>query len=302
VLGWNRVSESGNPPPEFSIGSDRPDQDTWAENFFIQNPALATDGMSLFASSDFDRKLLVWRTLPAESGVKPDAVVSLQEGPWDNAPFGARLALAGRRTVYLWNNLPLNGENPNVTFTDRIGDVDFRELTGVAIDSRHFYLADRQANRIYVWDGIPGPGSRPKVALEMQNPGRISSDGTYLAAAPFEGQEVLIWPVDGIGQDNRVFRIGGPGVFNLPGDAMAAGGRFLVADRSNNRVQIWNRVQDALDGKVADAFLGALNANDRSSGLARNRLFMPGALAWDGTRLWVGEFKFSTRILRFSVK
>jgi hypothetical protein len=27
---------------------------------------------------------------------------------------------------------------------------------------------------------------------------------------------------------------------------------------------------------------------------------MPGSLAWGGGYLWVGEFKFSTRILRFS--
>lgn len=176
------------------------------------------------------------------------------------------------------------------------------ELTGVAMDSRYFYLADRQANRIYVWDGVPGPNSQPRVTLEMQNPGRISSDGNYLAAAPFEGQEVLVWPVDKLGLDNQVFRIGGPGVFNLPGDALVADGRFFVADRNNNRVQFWNRVQDAIEGKTADAFLGASNANDRSAGLSRNKLFMPGSVAYDGTYLWVGEFKFSTRILRFSVQ
>jgi hypothetical protein len=136
----------------------------------------------------------------------------------------------------------------------------------------------------------------------MQNPGRIASDGNYLAAAPFEGQEVLVWPVDNLGRGNQVFRIGGPGVFNLPGDALAADGRFFVADRNNNRVQVWNRVRDALEGKAADAFLGALNADDRSSGLSRNKLFMPGSLACDGAHLWVGEFKFSTRILRFSVR
>jgi hypothetical protein len=215
---------------------------------------------------------------------------------------GTRLALAGRRTVYLWHNLPLNGEKPDVTFKDRIGGVELRELTGVAMDAGYFYLADRQANRIYVWDGVPGPDSQPKLALEMQNPGRISSDGNYLAAAPFEGQEVLLWRVEDLGRGNQPVRLGGPGIFNLPGDALAADGQFFVADRSNNRVQVWNRVEDAIAGKTADAFLGASNADDRSAGLARNKLFMPGSLAWDGAHLWVGEFKFSTRILRFSTR
>jgi DNA-binding beta-propeller fold protein YncE len=302
VLVWNSLPERENRPPDFALGSGHPEQDTWAENYFIQNPALATDGKSLFASSDFDRKLFVWRSLPTESGVKPDVIVNLQEGPWDNSVHGSRLALAGRRTVYLWHHLPLNGESPDVTFNGRIGDVELRELTGVAMDARHFYLADRQANRIYVWDGVPGPDSQPKLVLDMQNPGRISSDGNYLAAAPFEGQEILLWAVDNLGRNNQPSRVGGPGVFNLPGDALAANGQFFVADRSNNRVQVWNRIQDAIDGKPADAFLGAANADDRSAGLGRNKLFMPGSLAHDGTHLWVAEFKFSTRILRFSTQ
>jgi hypothetical protein len=300
VLAWNAVPERAGTPPDFALGSNHPDQDTWAENFFIQNPALATDGKSLFASSDFDRKLFVWRTLPEQSGAAPDAVISLQEGPWDNALHGPRLALAGRRTVYLWHTLPLYGERPDATFTGRIGNVEFQELTGVAMDSRYFYLADRQANRIYVWDGVPGVDSRPAFALDMPNPGRISSDGIYLAAAPFEGQEVLLWRVEGLSRDSQPFRLGGRGLFNLPGDVLSANGQLFVADRSNNRVQVWNRVQDALDGKPANAYLGATSADDRSAGLGSNKLFMPGSLAFDGRRLWVGEFKFSTRILRFT--
>ncbi len=49
-----------------------------------------------------------------------------------------------------------------------------------------------------------------------------------------------------------------------------------------------------------DAFLGAADVGDVRAGLGRNKLFMPGSLAHDGTNLWVGEFKSSTRILRFS--
>ncbi|MBI4910078.1 MAG: hypothetical protein HY820_41050 [Acidobacteria bacterium] len=299
VLVWNSVP-TANQQPDFALGSDRPDQDTWAENFFIQNPALATDGKSLFASSDFDRKLFIWRTLPTESTVRPDVIMNLQEGPWDNAVHGTRLALAGRSTVYLWNTLPLNGERPNLTLTGNIGGVQLRELTGVAMDTRYFYLADRQANRIYVWDGVPSPQTAPRHILEMENPGRMSSDGVYLAVAPFEGQDVMLWQVENIGRNNQPIRIGGRGVFNLPGDALAVNGMFFVADRSNNRVQVWNRVQDAIVGKPADAFLGANNPQDLRAGLGPTKLFMPGALAFDGNNLWVGEFKFSTRILRFS--
>ncbi|MBI4893816.1 MAG: hypothetical protein HY821_24580 [Acidobacteria bacterium] len=300
VLAWNSIPTAANQLPDFALGSDTPAKDTWADNFFIQNPALATDGKSLFASSDFDRKLFVWRSLPNNSGAQPDAIIHLQEGPWDNALFGTRLAAAGRSTVYLWNTLPLNGEKPDVTLTGRIGSVDLRELTGVAMDARYFYLADRQANRIHVWDGLPTPNSEPRFSLEMPNPGRLSSDGNYLFAAPFEGQQIYAWKLEDLAAGFPPIRIGSAGQFNLPGDALAANSQFFVADRSNNRVHVWYRFQDALDGKPANAFLGALNAGDRSSGLTPNKLFMPGSLAFDGKHLWVGEFKFSTRILRFT--
>ncbi|MBM3829313.1 MAG: hypothetical protein FJ406_02115, partial [Verrucomicrobia bacterium] len=300
ILGWNALPTRDNQPADFAVGSDRTDQDTWAENHFIQNPAVATDGKSLFISSDFDRKMFVWRNLPDVSAARPDFIYHLPDGPWDNAASGTTLALAGRDTVCIWRKLPLNGELPDVTLRGRIGSVELRELTGVAVDARHFYLADRQANRIYVWDGIPNADSEPKLTLEASNPGRLNSDGNYLCAAPFEGQEIRVWPVKELGTDNRPFGIGGAGVFNLPGDALAAEGKFFVADRSNHRVQVWDRVEDALAGTPANASLGAADERDRSAGLSRSKLFMPGSVAWGGGYLWVGEFKFSTRILRFS--
>ena len=148
---------------------------------------------------------------------------------------------------------------------------------------------------------MPRADTAPRFTLDMADPVRLSSDGGYFTAAPCEGQEVFIWRVDDLERGNAPFRVGGRGG-NLPGDAMAAQGRLYVADRSNNRVQVWNRVQDALDGRPADAFLGGSDGNDIRAGLGADKLFMPGALAFDGSNLWVAEFKFSTRILRFSAQ
>ncbi|MBM3767969.1 MAG: hypothetical protein FJW32_21495 [Acidobacteria bacterium] len=297
VLVWNQPPARDNQPPDFAVGSDTPEQDTWAENFFIQNPVVATDGRSLFASSDFDRKLFVWRSLPTETATKPDAVIQLQDAPWDNALHGATFALAGKSTVYLWNTLPLDGRRPDVTFNRQIGSVDLRELTGVAIDNRYFYLADRRANRVYLWEGIPSAGTPPKVSLEVENPGHLSSDGNYLAIAPFEGQDITLYKVDDLTQP---IRLTGRNRFNLPGEALPSNGQFFVADRGNNRVQVWNKIEDAINGQPASAYLGAADANDTRAGVAPGKLFMPGSLAFDGRNLWVGEFKFSTRILRFA--
>lgn len=86
----------------------------------------------------------------------------------------------------------------------------------------------------------------------------------------------------------------------MPGECLIAGGRLYVANRGFNRVDVWERVEDAMAGRPADALLGADDASDRGPGIGRNQLFMPGSIAWGGGYLWVGEFKFSTRILRYS--
>jgi hypothetical protein len=300
ILGWNTLPTRDNQPPDFALGSDRTDQDTWAENFFIQNPVVATDGKSLFVTSDFDRKMFVWRNLPDESAAKPDLVMHLPDGPWDNELHGSTLALAGKNTVSVWRKLPLNGEPPDVTLRGRIGSAELGELTGVAFDDKFFYLADRRAESIRVWRGIPSENSEPVLTLPMRSPGRLTSDGNYLCAAPFEGGSIQLWRVSELSSRAEPITLGGRGQFNLPSECLIADGRLFVCNRSYNRVDVWHRVEDALAGRPADALLGASDERDRQPAIGRNQLFMPGSLAWDGSRLWVGEFKFSTRILRFT--
>ena len=62
---------------------------------------------------------------------------------------------------------------------------------------------------------------------------------------------------------------------------------------------------DAVAGKDADVILGGDNSQDAIFSIAeigRNKLFWPATMAFDGSFLWVGEFKFSERLLRFSVR
>lgn len=299
ILAWNDVP-SRERQPDFSLGSDRPDQDTWAEQHFITNPVLATDGKSLLASSDFDRKLFVWRSLPMASGARPDLVIPLREAPWDNALHGSRFALAGKSTVSLWEALPLRGEPPSRTWNRFLGRTPLLELTGVAMDSRYFYVADRQAGAVSVWRGVPNSDSEPAAVIRHPGPGHLNSDGRHLLVAPFEGHEILAYAVDEIERNPVPVRIGGRGALNLPGQALSAGGRLFVADRSNHRVLVWERLADGLARRPPDAYLGAGSPEDRDPAIGRESLFMPGSLAWDGRSLWVGEFKFSTRILRYS--
>ncbi|MBI3882336.1 MAG: hypothetical protein HY301_20045 [Verrucomicrobia bacterium] len=302
LLGWNSLPTRDNQPPDFSVGSETLEQDVWAENFFIQNGVVATDGKSLFVSSDFNRRMFVWRKLPDETAAKPDLVFHLPEGPWDNELHGSTLVLAGKSTVYIWRKLPLDGELPDTTLSGSIGSVRLGEITGVAFDDKYFYLSDRSADSIYVWEGIPTRDSEPKFTLAMRSPGRLNSNGKYLCAAPFDAATVNLWRVSELGPDAEPITLGGRGQFNLPSECLIADGRLFVCNRAFNRVDVWNRVEDALAGRPADALLGVTDEQDRKPGIGRNKLFGPGSLAWGSGYLWVGEFKFSTRILRFSPK
>ena len=298
VLVYDSTPVRREQAPDWALGSPDICTNTLETNFLITNPVPSTDGKSLFVTSDFDRKLYVWRALPDEDGAHPDLVYTLPDAPWQNALWQGRLIVAGKRTVYLWNELPLDGQLPAVTLRDGIGSVRFQELRGVAFDGRHLYLSDMQAGRVYVWEGLPSPGAEPVATLEVERPTRLSSDGKWLVVASTENQAMRVFRVDELSTNAVPQAIGGPGRFNLPEHGLVSDGRLFIADTVFNRVHYWNRIEDAIAGRNADAVLGS---SDRRPATQRDGLFWPGALAFDGSFLWVGEFKFSGRLLRYAV-
>ncbi|NQT67235.1 MAG: hypothetical protein HQ569_06635 [Actinobacteria bacterium] len=303
IVGFNNMPTSADQEPEFVIGAPDIYTNTLETEFIMSNPVPATDGNSLFVSSDFDRKLYVWKSLPDESGAKPDYVYSLPEAPWDNALHNNILALAGKQTVYVWNTLPVNGEEPDRTFSRNIGSVSFGELAGVAMDDKYFYLSDGQENKIYVWEGIPDENSEPIFTIQSEKAGRLSSNGEYLATAATLRDSggpvgsIVIYKISDLagGQPTAILN----GMFNLPQGVLVYDDYLFVGDTGLNAVHIWTDIKDALDGKAADIFLGEKGPTPK---IGSGDLFWPATLAFDGSYLWVGEFKFSERLLRFSVQ
>ncbi|MBI4538417.1 MAG: hypothetical protein HY704_02750 [Gemmatimonadetes bacterium] len=302
IVVYNQLPSRADLKPDFAIGSPDIDTNTLDTEFIITNPVPATSGSSLFVSSDFDRRLLVWTGLPDESGAHPNWVYDLSFPPWDNELYGSMLVLAGRDRVAVWKRLPLNGELPDLVFRDQIGSVRFQDLRGVALDDRYFYLADAQANRIYVWRGLPSQSSEPAFSLSVNRPLRLSSDGRYLAVTLTEDQTVLVYRVAELSPSARAYSVGGRGIFNLPQGAALARGHLFIANTNFNAVHIWRSVEDALAGKPADVLLGSNAGSGKPPQIGEATLFWPGAPAFDGSYLWLGEFKFSQRLLRFSVR
>ncbi len=107
VLVYNSPPETPDRAPDFALGSPDLCTNTLESSFLLTNPVPSSNGTSLFVSSDFDRKLYVWRRLPDQSGARPDLVYHLPQPPWQNALWGSTLRwpAAGEYTSgpsFLW--------------------------------------------------------------------------------------------------------------------------------------------------------------------------------------------------------
>jgi len=314
VLGFNEVPSSRDAVPDFVIGGETVLSLPLLERYFLGNPVPATNGTNLFATSDFDQRLYVWREIPDESGAVPDLIYhfcdyrdqsfrsTTQCGtglpPWDNALHGDVFAAAGKKRLVIWEELPLSGNMPDREFVESIGSAEFGDLRGVAIDDRYFYLADYEADRVWVWEGLPDADSEPVATLVIESPQRMSSDGTYLAVSSVGSRPIVLYRIDRLSSGGEPVTVE-TGIVRPQGVHLGQG-RLIVADTPENQIEIWNSVAGALSGRSSDVVIGAPEATKLRNEIGRDRLFMPGSVASDGEFLWVGEYKFSNRLLRFS--
>jgi len=324
VVVYNTIPTDSLQIPDFAIGAPDVYTNTLKTNFFMGNPKVATEGKSLFAVSSFDEKMYVWKSLPDESGAHPNFVYDLF-GRSGNINFQASAIAVGQNalilgggaagnkpTVYIWKKLPLKGELPDVQFQEKIGSVELEgPNVGIAIDDKYFYLSDGPAGKIYVWEGIPETLSEPKFTLDAAFPGSLHSDGKHLVSIvnvnqPPYNHTVGIWEVSKLSLSSKpnILPIDPQDIarrFNGIGGAIVKDGHLLIADTGFGRVLVWTNINDALSGKKVDIVLGADNLYETVQEIGREKLFWPASMAFDGSYLWVGEFKFSGRLLRFSV-
>lgn len=307
IIVFNSIPTKNDQKPDFAIGSLDINTNTLETDFIISNPVPASNGKNLFVTSDFDSQLYVWNQLPDQSGAHPNWVYSIPGGGWDNALYKDIFAFIGGQNVYIWKSLPINGQAPDIILPNKIGDVTLNELKGVAIDEKYFYLADTQANKIYIWEDLPDKNSKVKYTLNINQPQRLDSNGKYLVVITFsETQEspIKVYEIDNLSNNSQASSIGQRNFFNLPEGATLTDNSLFVGDTGNNRVQIWKNIEDAIAQKKADTVLGFTDIiekpEDSKPFIGRDNLFWPANPFFDGSYLWVGEFKFSERLLRFS--
>lgn len=272
--------------------NDMPIVTLGVDPYWITNPVPVIDGEKLYVTSDFDHTLATWNTLPTDPFEPPDELEKLPYPGWDNVLWEGDLYLAGGPNVSKWGT--------ELLFQNKIGNVQFQDLKGIAMDDEYFYLAENRANAVFVWKGLPSPDEDPFLVLDITQPQRISSDGQYLAVVSLTpGGAIYVYKIADFSSKNlpqatiireRTSDI----IMNLPSDVLVKDGKLFVANTVANSVLIWNRIEDALKGSAPDSTWGYSSSKPGNN---EGELFWPGALDYHEGILYLGEFKFSDRLL-----
>ncbi len=247
---------------------------------------------------------------------------------------------AGR--VLIWNDIPeKDNELPDVILgvsTDLAfwrsgnGKIGVDSPMGVATDGRKLFVSDTGNNRILVWNEIPTKNQTPADLVlgqhdfESRSPGtgldrvdrptQISTDGKRLVVADTTNNRVLVWKeipeTNGQAADFEIKitnHTAGSNWVGIPQYARLTGtqGVFIynnslfVSDGGNNRILVWSRFPE--NGSTEpDMVIGQGNFMDNYPSNSRDGIFLPAQISFDGSFLWVGETKWSNRLLRYSVR
>ncbi len=295
IIAFEDILDSPDEKADFLIGSSDFAINTLVSEYFITNPAIASNGEQLFIGSGYDRMLSFWKNIPDESGAIPDYRYSNIDSIIAIAmDENSAIALAARGGVYIWEELPMNGEEPEEL--SQIGDIEIKDFFNLAMDENYLYIASNDGNT-YVFNRFPEKDDDPVAVIE--NSGVLSINAGYLVVA--NAPSVYMYSLDDFDEEPISFELSDDRFSDVLNDLVIRDDHLFVADRGSHRIFIWEDYRHAIAGIEADVILG--DTNDDTTGIPKvtqDTLFWPSAVYYDGSYLWVGEYKFSGRILRFS--
>ena len=291
---FDTIPTSPTEKPDWALLANEPTDYPLLDEFIIQNPIIDSNGSMLFVSSDFDRSLSIWKQLPGSSGAQPDIVMRrFDQAPWDMVVEGKEVYLVGGNSVFGWSDIEATINSGNYSFdlnAKSIGNVTFQRAIGIAYNGTYFAVADAGANTIYIWEGVPSASDNPTYSLpNLTNLGRIDMNDTYLA--------IGCYPSGSSFKVVELSTLSSPTYQTIPGQTCPSEvsfndkGFFIPGD---DNIIGWSSIEDALSGASPTmSFGGRTDKTNIGTKMATG-------IGWDGKHFWVGEFKFSNRLLGFA--
>jgi len=300
--------------PDFTIGSDSNINPLTENYYFMDNPVPLVYNDTLVVLCGFTKRIEVWRHLPDENGALPDIVYQLNFEPLSAAVYNNKFYVIGRGgtqggfAVWKWNDL-IEGKKPEVIIGGKLGNIDIHEGNGITFDDKYAYITAN--GKLYIWEQPFNWNKPPFKEIELeQGVTKIMSNGEKLAAV-YTGytNTVILIDIDSLMSDSPKFfellsSYENPNSvhFNLPENIFIDNNHLFVADTCFNRVLIWNETPTSGEDQP-DVVIGQNSfENDLPPKFTRDGLFWPAGVWFDGSYLWVGEYKFSHRVLRYSIK
>jgi hypothetical protein len=316
IVGFNSIPTSNSSVPDFVIGSrDKDFNELVDANHHRGNPVPVSTEQQLFVLSDFDRKLSVWNSLPTTDNQPPSFEIDFRSPKIDSQPNS--LSIVGNKLLayaqnekklFIWSDgLPNSAvDMPDLIYSGSIGGIPLGE--DVTFDDKYLYLIAQ--NKLYVWDistSLPSASSHPNITINLNNMGsKVTTDGNYLTITNINTDEyITIFKISDIQTNGSAATVyatikrGANIQLNLPSSARTYGDKLFVVDGGFNRVLIWNTILKANNGDEADTIIGQNNINETKPKKAKNGLFWPYHIHFNGRDLWIGEYKFSGRLVRF---
>jgi len=307
----------------------------------------AAAGKKVFYIPDSENvRVLGFKKIPKKNDASAKFVLgqtnfSNTNGGTSSTQFGfpGRVVTAGKQLfmvdfdnsrVLIWNKLPTKTNTPADLV---VGQPDFtssasattqsgfdRPENGLAVANGKLFIADRNNNRIMIWNSIPTTnGANADVVVGQPDftsngaatnqsglgsePEGVWSDGTRLAVADSGNNRVLIWnsvpttngaPADVVvGQsDFTSFDSPNPPTaqsLNEPGDVTSDGKRLFVEDSRNNRILVYNTFPTS-NNPAADIVLGEPDfTHNGGSGTTAQTLNFPFGMSIIGKQLIVDD-------------
>ena len=319
------VSEDNYLSPSGFIGADENVRSMTVQRGEYQNVTPATDGKSLVFIDDYNGLLGIYKTFPDTDNAIPDFLYHFKP-EWDT-PIDVTMDKDGRiivltdSSILIWNKIPALGElyNERIEFDHPIGKTrsqieacDDGILLYSEVDKKLYKLPLSEEARCF-------DNALASVGVEFVS--GLTCNGEYVVMTLEEELKVVIFNYadlskygevcgNGIPDDNGFQR-----EFETPRDAMILpNGQFIAGDAV--AIRVWDSLDEAIsDTKFEKCFLmGVLDTYTvmtKSYGRVTNHahqvategsLFKPGQFMYSHGHLWVGEFKFSSRLVRYDIK